>query len=189
VSRRPSYGEFHSQGVAWYAPWELCVLGSMDERREGRILVLGVGNLLLGDEGVGIHAVRRLGEQSLPPHVDLLDGGTAGVDLLGFMSGYEKVVIIDAVDAGEEPGTIFRFTPQDVASGSAGLALSLHQTEVLEVLKLGSYVGQDLPPVVVLGVQPAAMDWSTSLSPTVERQMESLLDAVRLEMSPDDKSE
>jgi hydrogenase maturation protease len=165
------------------------VLGSMDERREGRILVLGVGNLLLGDEGVGIHAVRRLEERSLPPHVDLLDGGTAGVDLLGLLSGYEKVVVIDAVDAGEEPGTIFRFTPEDVASGGAGLALSLHQAEVLEVLKLGSYVGQDLPPVVIFGVQPGMMDWSTSLSPRVERQMGSLLDAVRLEMSPNEESE
>jgi hydrogenase maturation protease len=159
----------------------------MDEPREGPILILGVGNLLLGDEGVGIHAVRRLGERPVPPRVDRLDGGTAGVDLLGLMEGYEKVVIIDAVDAGEEPGTIFRFTPEDVASGSAGLALSLHQTEVLEILKLGSYVGQDLPPVVIFGVQPAAMDWSTSLSPTVEQQMESLLDAVRSEMSPDEK--
>jgi hydrogenase maturation protease len=162
------------------------VLGSMDEPREGRILILGVGNLLLGDEGVGIHAVRRLEEQPLPPHVDLLDGGTAGVDLLDLLEGYDKVVVIDAVDAGEQPGIIFRFTAEDVNSGSTGLPLSLHQTEVLEVLKLGSYIGQDLPPVVIVGVQPAAMDWSTSLSTTVERQMESLLDAVLLEISPNE---
>lgn len=139
--------------------------------------------MLLGDEGVGIHAVRKLRQRPLPPHVDVVDGGTAGVDLLGLMDGYEKVVIIDAVDAGEQPGSIFRFTPQDVPTGDSGVALSLHQTEVLEILRLATFLGRDLPPVVIYAVQPETMGWSASLSPTVEQQTEPLLDAVQREFS------
>jgi hydrogenase maturation protease len=155
----------------------------MGEKREGRTLIIGIGNVLLGDEGVGIHAIRKLRERALPPHVDVVDGGTAGVDLLGLMEGYEKVVIIDAVDAGVRPGTVFRFAPEDVSSEAGGVALSLHQTEVLEVLRLGEYLGRDLPPVVIYGVQPEAMDWSTSLTETLAQQMEYLLDAVQEEIS------
>jgi hydrogenase maturation protease len=160
----------------------------MNEQREGRTLVLGVGNVLLGDEGVGIHAVRKLRQRSLPPHVDVVDGGTAGVDLLGLLDGYEKVVIIDAVDAGEQPGSIFRFTPEDIPTGDRGVALSLHQTEVLEILGLATYLGQDLPPVVIYAVQPEAMDWNTRLSARVEQQIEPLLDAIQREFSKTEDS-
>ena len=86
----------------------------MSATAKERILVLGVGNLLMGDEGVGIHAIRELMERTHPPHVDIIDGGTAGLDLLHVMEGYQKVLIIDAVDVGEEPGAILRFSPQDV---------------------------------------------------------------------------
>jgi hydrogenase maturation protease len=155
----------------------------MNEQQEARTLVLGVGNVLLGDEGVGIHAIRRFLEGSLPPHVDVVDGGTAGVDLLGLIDGYGKVIIIDAVDAGEPAGSLFRFTPEDTPAGDTEAALSLHQTDVLEILRLGKYLGQDLPRVVIYGVQPETMDWNTSLSPAVEKQIEPLLDAVRRELS------
>jgi hydrogenase maturation protease len=150
------------------------------ERR--RVLVLGVGNLLMGDEGVGVHAVRALMERPLPPHVDVVDGGTAGPELLHFVEGYDRVLIIDAVEAGEEPGAILRFTPQDVTSQAGDLAISLHQTEVLEVLALAAYLGRDLPPIVIYGVQPEAMGWSTELSPTVQKRLDALLEAVQEEL-------
>ena len=157
----------------------------MQELATERVLVLGVGNLLMGDEGVGIHAVRELMKRPLPPHVDVVDGGTAGLELLHFMEGYDRVLIIDAVEAGEEPGAILRFTPEDITSQAGDLAISLHQTEVLEVFSLAAYLGRDLPPIVVYGVQPQAMDWSTELSPTVEDQLHLLLDAVQAELSTD----
>ena len=157
----------------------------MQELATERVLVLGVGNLLMGDEGVGIHAVRELMKRPLPPHVNVVDGGTAGLDLLHLMEGYSRVVIIDAVEAGEEPGAILRFTPEDITSQDGELAISLHQTELLEVFSLAAYLGRDLPPIVIYGVQPQAMDWSTELSPTVEDRLDSLLDAVQEELSLD----
>ncbi len=144
--------------------------------------------MLLGDEGVGIHAVRKLRERPLPPHVDVVDGGTAGVDLLGLIDGYANVIIIDAVDAGEPAGSLFRFKPEDIPAGDTEVPLSLHQAEVLEILRLGEYLGQDLPPVVIYAVQPEAMDWNTNLSLAVEQQTERLLDAIQREFSATEDS-
>jgi hydrogenase maturation protease len=155
----------------------------MNEELAGSILVVGVGNLLLGDEGVGIHAVRELEKRTLPSHIDIIDGGTAGLGLLDLMKGYERVIIIDAVEGGEQPGTIYRFTPEEVASEAQALPLSLHQTEVLNVLQLATYLGQPLPPIVIYGVQPEAMDWRTELSSTLKASMPQLLDAVLKEAS------
>ena len=148
-----------------------------------RILVLGVGNLLMGDDGVGIHAVRELVKRTLPPGVDVVDGGTAGLDLLRLMEGYAKVLIIDAVDAGQEPGALLRFTPEDITTQTVDFAVSLHQTEVLKVLELATCVGQSLPPTVVYGVQQKEMGWSTELSPAVQARLNSVVEAVLEEVS------
>ena len=155
----------------------------MQEPAAERVLILGVGNLLMGDEGVGIHAVRELMKRPLPPHVDVVDGGTAGLELLHLMEGYSRVVIIDAVEAGEEPGAVLRFTPEDITSQAADLAISLHQTDLLEVFSLAAYLGRDLPPIVIYGIQPEAMDWSTELSPTVRAKLPRLLSALFGEIS------
>jgi hydrogenase maturation protease len=155
----------------------------MQEPSAERVLVLGVGNLLRGDEGVGIHAVRELTKRPLPPHVDVVDGGTAGLDLLHLMGEYDRVVIIDAVEAGEEPGAILRFAPQDITSQAGDFAISLHQTEVLEVFSLAAYLGRDLPPILIYGMQPEAMGWSTELSSTVQERLEALLDAIQEELA------
>jgi hydrogenase maturation protease len=155
----------------------------MSTTAKERILVLGVGNLLMGDEGVGIHAARELIERTLPPHVDVIDGGTAGLDLLHVMEGYERVLIIDAVDVGEEPGAILRFSPQDVTSEDGDFPMSLHQTEILKVLEFAAYVGQTLPPVVMYGVQPETIEWSLELSPRVKARLASLVAAVEEEIS------
>jgi hydrogenase maturation protease len=153
-----------------------------NEPRE-RILVLGVGNLLMGDDGVGIHAVRELAKRTLPASVDVVDGGTAGLDLLRLMEGYGKVLIIDAVDAGQEPGAMLRFTPEDISTQAVDLAVSLHQTEVLKVMELATCVGQSLPPTVIYGVQLKEMGWSTELSPVVQARLSSLVEAVLEEVS------
>lgn len=159
----------------------------MSEESKGRILIVGVGNLLLGDEGVGIHAVRELEKRSLPPHVDVVDGGTAGLNLLDLMIGHERVIIIDAVDGGAQPGTVFRFSPEEMGEDVERLPLSLHQMEVLNVLQLATYLGQALPPIVVYGIQPETMDWSTELSATLRSHLDELLHGVLNEVSESDQ--
>lgn len=150
-----------------------------------RILVLGVGNLLLTDEGVGIHAIHELEKRDLPIHVDVVDGGTAGLNLLDLMIGYRLVIIVDAVKAGQEPGTIFRFSPEDITTNVDCTPLSLHQTELANALQLATYLGQPLPPIVIYGVQPETMDWGTDLSSALEATMARLVDAILQEISGD----
>jgi hydrogenase maturation protease len=155
----------------------------MNKGPEQRVLILGLGNLLMGDEGVGVHAVRELWKHKLPAHIDVVDGGTAGVEILGLLEGYDKVVVIDAVDAGLQPGSILRFRPEDVTREDADFALSLHQEKILGVLDLAEYLGRDLAPMVIYGMQPEAMGWSTELSPAVAARLDSLLNAVVKELS------
>ena len=77
-------------------------------------LVLGVGNLLMSDDGVGVHAVQRLEKRTLPPGVEVLDGGTCGLDLLQFFEGVERLIVLDAANLGREPGAIVRLEGEDV---------------------------------------------------------------------------
>lgn len=79
-----------------------------------KTLVLGVGNLLLGDEGVGIHAVRELEKETLPPGVDLLDGGVCGLHLINWLEGYERIIMIDATLDDRPPGSVRRLRPRCV---------------------------------------------------------------------------
>jgi len=174
-----NFGDYRSQGeVQKGHPLGAFYVRQMEERSKRRILILGVGNLLLGDEGVGIHAVRELEKRALPLHIDVVDGGTGGLNLLDLMRGYERVILVDAVDAEEEPGTILRFTPQEVSLQGQAFPLSLHQTEVLKVLELATYLGRPLPSIVIYGIQPQSMDWSTELSPALQAKLSKLVDAV-----------
>lgn len=77
-------------------------------------LILGVGNLLLSDEGVGIHAIRALEREEMPPHVHLMDGGTGGLHLISWIQGYERIIMIDATLDNQPPGTVRLIRPQYV---------------------------------------------------------------------------
>ena len=97
------------------------------------ILILGIGNILLKDEGVGVHVVRRMKEMSFPKNVELLDGGTAGFDLVDFIGGYRKLIVIDAVNGGERPGTIYRLTEENLNIGPKAI-MSFHEIDFLDAL-------------------------------------------------------
>ena len=84
------------------------------ERSRRPILVLGIGNILLRDEGVGVRVIERMLKMRLPDNVELVDGGTAGADLLDVLAERKKVIVIDAVQADCEPGTVLKFTADDL---------------------------------------------------------------------------
>ncbi|HVP37397.1 MAG TPA: hydrogenase maturation protease, partial [Terriglobales bacterium] len=92
-----------------------------------KILVVGIGNLLLTDEGVGVHVIQELSKLKLPEGVELADIGTASFDLLTFMEGKDKVIIIDALVSDDKPGTLYHLSPEDLISGKSVLLTSLHQ--------------------------------------------------------------
>jgi hydrogenase maturation protease len=146
------------------------------------ILVLGVGNLLLRDEGFGVHVARRLMEMDLPPDVEVMDGGTGGFDLLDDIEGRDKVVFIDVVRVGEEPGTLYRFGPEALQEQSKSF-LSLHDIDVGDLLKLIDVLGVKKPEILVIGVEPKDMETaSLELSPELAAQVPKVIELVRKEI-------
>ena len=141
---------------------------------------MGVGNLLLMDEGVGVHVVQELEQQSVPANVIMVDGGTSP-DALAFVGDVGKLVVVDAVRGGGEPGTIYRLTPDDIEEADRN-PLSLHEWDLMDSLKLSRYWTEGIE-VVIIGVEPAEMEWGLELSPQVEAAMPRIIDAVLREVS------
>jgi hydrogenase maturation protease len=142
------------------------------------VLILGLGNLLRGDDGVGCRLVEELARRELSPDVQVLDGGTAGLGLLDLMEGWERVIIVDAVEMGRKPGEFLRFIPADVWLASTPDHFSLHHAGLHEVLALADALGRALPEIVIFGVQPSDLGWGAGLSPAVEAALPALADAV-----------
>lgn len=144
----------------------------------GKDLVLGVGNLLLSDEGIGIHAVKRLLEtQVLPDDVEIVDGGTAGLNLLYYLEGVERLVIIDAVETGGPPGTIVRLAGDKIPAYMA-LKVSPHEITLPDFLAAAKL--RDLYPkeVVVWGMQPLSLEVGVELTPCLAEKLGTLVDFV-----------
>lgn len=149
----------------------------MSQQGAVRVLVVGLGNLLLSDDGVGVHAVRELMKDP-PPNSTPVDVGTAVLDALHLLEGAGAVVAIDAVDFGKPPATLYRFDLDDAdLSPRAG---TLH--EITLPVALGMLPEEARPRVTVIGVQPASLDTGTELSPDVRDVLPGLLEAVRNEV-------
>jgi hydrogenase maturation protease len=131
-------------------------------------LVLGLGNPLLGDEGIGVRVVEELKELQLPDGVEAVVGGTAGLGLLGLMEGHQRVIIVDAADMGHPAGRVVRFTPSEVQFKTVEAPLSLHQIGLGEVLALAEALDMSPDELVIIGVQPGRVEMSGELSPEVE---------------------
>lgn len=143
-----------------------------------RDLILGVGNLLLSDEGVGIHAVRRLLErEDLPDEIQIVDGGTAGLALMVYLEDVDRLVIIDAMETGGPPGTLVRLSGNQIPAYMA-LKVSPHEITLPDFLAAAKL--RDLYPreVIVWGVQPESMEVGIDLSPALAAHLEELVDRV-----------
>lgn len=145
------------------------------------VLVMGVGNILCGDDGIGIHIIRDLQKLTLPGNIELLDGGTASLSFLDNISNREKVIIIDAVKANNEPGTIYRFTPDDI-NVKSDLASSLHTIGIIESLTLFELMGSRPKEVVFFGIEPEIIEWGMALSAKVESAIPELLKMIYKEL-------
>ena len=141
-------------------------------------LILGLGNPLRGDDGIGPRVIEEVTRRGLPEGVSSLDGGTGGLDLLNVLEGWERVVIVDAADVGREPGQFVRFTPEQARFVETADPHSLHRAGLGEALALANALGQSLPEMTIFGVQPARVDWGQGLSPAVEAAIPALADAV-----------
>jgi hydrogenase maturation protease len=138
------------------------------KERNRKTVVLGIGNLLLKDEGVGIHLLNLLEQDPIPPDVQLVEGGTSTIDILHALKDAGKIIVVDAMKAGGEPGSIYRCRPQDLVPSQES-SISLHHIDFLQALKLAKQMGNDLENrTVILGVEPFQIEWEMNLSPVVQ---------------------
>lgn len=148
-----------------------------------KTLVLGVGNLLLSDEGLGLHVIRRLQERyTLPEAVQVLDGGTLGMDLLYYLEGCHTLLIVDVVETGQAPGALLRLAGDDVPA-FLSVKVSPHQVGIPDMLFAARLRGSAPPDIVLWGAQPATFDIGLELSPALAAQVDVLVDKLRQELT------
>lgn len=146
-------------------------------------LILGAGNLLLSDDGAGVHVIQRLQEVvELPEEVRVLDGGTLGLNLLPFLEGVSYLVIVDAMETGQPPGTLRRLAGDEVPA-YLSVKMSPHQIGLPDMLFAAKL--RDLYPreVVVWGVQPGSTEVGLELTPAVAAQVDLLVTKILEELA------
>jgi hydrogenase maturation protease len=147
-----------------------------------RVLVLGLGNTLLSDEGVGVQALDRLHARYELPGVTLQDGGTMGLEALPYLEAATHVLVLDAVQTGAPPGTLVRLVGEAIPAIVA-LKLSMHQVGLQEALAMARLRGTLPSQLVLLGIVPAVLDWGLALSPAVAAQLDALVEAAAAELA------
>jgi len=145
-----------------------------------KLLVLGVGNILLMDEGIGVHAVREIWEENWPENVIFLDGGTFTQDLFYEFEKYDHILVLDVVRAGREPGTIYRMEEKDLVENEKQ-ALSLHDVDLLDSLRMASLLG-NRPDLTVIGIEPEKIDWGTEMTETLQGRLKPFVQKSREEI-------
>jgi hydrogenase maturation protease len=148
----------------------------MEKKREGKILVVGMGNLIYRDEGIGVHIIREMEKMKLPSHIELLDIGTSTMDLISYMKEVKKLIVIDAMRAGGKPGTIYKCKPEDLLPKDEG-PISLHEIGLLETLNMTKKLGMEIQTVIV-GIEPEIMEWGTELTEAVKNKIPMIIEAV-----------
>ena len=145
------------------------------------ILILGIGNILLKDEGVGVHTATKMMEMDLPPDVEVMDGGTMGLNLLFHIEGRKKVIVIDTVITGDPPGTIYRFTDESLVENKPSLRTA-HGIDFTDVIKTSKMLGTKPDEIVFIGIEPESLDEGLELTPTIEKRVPVLIKMVMKEL-------
>jgi len=142
------------------------------------LLVLGLGNILLSDEGVGVHLSAALGRRraALPPGTDVVDGGTLGLELLPLVADARALLLLDAAQLAEEPGAIRTFEGEEL-QGVFGGHLSPHQAGAGDLVAVAVLTGSLPEATAMIAVQPGTIDYGLSLTPPVESALPAALAA------------
>ncbi|WP_210394940.1 HyaD/HybD family hydrogenase maturation endopeptidase [Motiliproteus sediminis] len=147
------------------------------------ILVLGVGNILLTDEGIGVRVVEALEQRyQIPEGVEVMDGGTAGMELLSSIASREHLILIDAVNTGAAPGTLVKLQDDEVPALFKN-KISPHQLGISDLLGVLTVTGEMPKKMTLFGVVPFSLDTSTELSESMRQLLDALLEATVTELA------
>lgn len=142
-----------------------------------KIVILGVGNLLLSDEGVGVHVANELVKLELPPGVTVVEGGTDGFRLINVITEADRLIVVDAVKGGGAPGSIYRFDINEVQNCPSGFKTSVHQIGILEVINLSGLIGKT-PQTTVIGIEPESLEMGMELSPEIKSKIPRIIELI-----------
>jgi len=146
-----------------------------------KTVILGIGNVLLSDEGIGVHVANELMHRELPPEVSVVEGGTDGFRLLNVITEADRLIVVDAVRGGDKPGTIYRFDIEDVRNSPSGFKTSVHQIGILEVIDLSGLIGKT-PYTTVIGIEPKSLEMSLELTPEILAKVPRVIELVMEEL-------
>lgn len=153
----------------------------------GRVVVLGVGNILCKDEGIGVRIAQKLQEMMLSLNIEVIDGGTAGVDvLLSVIEGIDKLIVVDALRAGKEPGTIYKAhlnieekdKVMQVFSDEGRSKVSLHQVGLFDAISIAEKIGCAPREIVIIGIEPAEVGYGLELTEQVGQKLPEIIEKV-----------
>ncbi|MCP4650499.1 MAG: hydrogenase maturation protease [PVC group bacterium] len=141
-------------------------------------LIIGCGNILLADEGVGVHFIETLKKKKLPNDIELLDGGTGGIELIPYIEKVEKIIIVDAVQSNGEKGAIYKLRPEDYEQDSPALgSMSLHEISLKDLFVTMRQLNMK-KDITIFAVEPADVKLNIGLSPTLKKIMPKLISLV-----------
>ena len=147
------------------------------------VVVLGLGNPLMADEGIGVYLVERLMESaSKYPAVDFIDAGTGGLSILYHIESRRKAILIDCAFLDEPPGAIRRFTPEDVQSTKVLAHQSLHEADLMRIIEMARELGQAPDQIVIFGIQPERVEPGPGLSRTLMERIDEYISEILREV-------
>jgi len=143
-----------------------------------KILIIGIGNILLQDEGIGVHIIKELQKMNLPENIYLIDGGSGEVNLMDYTNkGIDKVIIIDAIKGGKTHGLTFRLSANEILSTTKHI-YAFHQSELVGIFKILDVFSRKPKEIVILGVVPKEIEWSLTLSPELQGKIPQIIRVV-----------
>lgn len=147
-----------------------------------QVLVLGIGNLIMTDDGIGVRVVQQLAKRyRIPDGVVLLEGGTLGINLLPELEGVKRLLVVDALETGKQPGTLQRLEGDEIPL-SFETRYSPHELGLRDLLTVAALMGDAPGEVVLWGIQPERLDLGEELSATVAARLDELTDRVADEL-------
>ena len=144
------------------------------------IAIIGIGNILLQDDGVGVHVIKQLENENLPSNIELVDAGTSTLDTLGLFLDYEKVIVVDCLRAGLQPGTIYKIKPEDIKSHKKE-SLSIHDVQILDVVNMSNMMNK-YPEVIIFGIEPEKIALDLEMTETMISKIPEIIYHIKKEL-------
>lgn len=144
------------------------------------VAIIGIGNILRKDDGIGVHVINKLEKEGLTSTIQLVDGGTSTLDMLGYFLDYERIIVVDCLKAGYEPGTIYKIKAEDIKNYKKE-SLSIHDVQILDVVKMANMMDR-FPSVVIFGIEPKEIEFDLELSDVMKSKIPEVIKLIKKEL-------